>query len=243
MLARAQRLLVGLLILLLAGCSWIPFVGGDGDKPPKRKGPPRIADVVADLPELSLPEAVAAKPTREEVLAAYERVYGLIPDTSDNHAVGKRLADIRMEVGEELDIAGQADPYQSAVALYESLLENTAGEGKDEILYQLARAYDVVGETDRSISYLNRLIAEYPESAYIVEARFRRAEIEFSRSRFREAVRDYGYVAGLGHDTPYWQNATYMLGWARFKLGDLEDGAGGFLRRHRRAARRARRRR
>ena len=59
------------------------------------------------------------KPTRAEVLAAYEKVYGLIPNSTENHAVGKRLADLKMSVGEDLDIDGAENPYQEAVALYE----------------------------------------------------------------------------------------------------------------------------
>jgi tetratricopeptide (TPR) repeat protein len=213
------------LLCLLTGCSWMPFVGGDDNEP---RGP-KIADVVADLPGLELPKAVAARPTQEEVLAAYERVYGLIPDSLENHAVGKRLADLKMNVGEELDIAGDEAPYAAAVDLYESLLANTEGEGRDEILYQLSRAHDLVGETDTSIDYLNRLIAGYPDSQYIVEARFRRAEIEFSRERFREAARDYRFVVQLGDASPYWQNSLYMMGWAEFKLGDIDLSLASFF--------------
>lgn len=212
--------------LTMSGCSWMPFVGKKDGEP---RGP-KIADVVSELPELELPEAVAAKPTREEVLAAYERVYGLIPDSLENHAVGKRLADLKMGVGDDDAVAGAEAPYAAAVDLYETLLENSEGEGKDEILYQLSRAHDLVGETDTSVGYLNRLIAGYPDSAYIVEARFRRAEIEFSRGQYREASQDYRYVAQLGQEeTPYWQNAAYMLGWSEFKLGDVDLSLASFF--------------
>ena len=100
-LHKHQSVLLPLCFLLAGGCSWIPFYP-DGET--AHRGPPRIADIVADLPELEMPQAVAAKPTREEVLAAYDRVYGLIPDVQENHSVGKRLADLKMGVGEDLDI-------------------------------------------------------------------------------------------------------------------------------------------
>jgi TolA-binding protein len=162
-------------------------------------------------------------------LEAYDRVYGLIPDPSQDHAVGKRLADLNMDIGEEQDIAGVDNPYARAVELYETLLANSVGEGKDEIIYQLARAYDIGGRTDEAVAYLNRLIAEYPDSVYIAEARFRRGEIAFSRDNYRTASADYGYVVRLGDTTPYWQNATYMLGWAEFKRGNLEAGLVSFF--------------
>ena len=212
--------------MLSAGCSWMPFFGGDDAA---QDNSPRIADVIKELPELELPTSIAERPSREDVLVAYERVYGLIPDPSENHAVGKRLADLQMGVGEDLDIAGVDAPYASAIELYETLLLTSEGEGKDEILYQLARAHDMVGDTDAAVGYLTRLINDYPGSVYIVEARFRRAEIAFSREDFRGAERDYGFVVARGDASPYWQNATYMRGWAQFKLGDLEDGLVSFF--------------
>lgn len=217
----------GLLLLIavsmmLTGCAW-------KKKNRSRADDGTIAGIIGNLPELTVAQGEPVKPTRAEVLAAYEKVYGLIPDSIENHAVGKRLADLKMSVGEDLDIEGAENPYQEAVALYESLLENSDGEGRDQILYQLARAHDLVGETDAAVGYLNRLIAEYPASTYAVEARFRRAEIAFSAGQFGDAERDYGFVVAQGKDTPYWQNATYMQGWAQFKLGDLDAGLSSFF--------------
>jgi tetratricopeptide (TPR) repeat protein len=207
------------LLLLLGGCAGSNRAG-DGV---------RIADLVEGLPELEVREQAAPKPSQEEVLAAYERIYGLIPNQQHNHAVGRRLADLKMGVGEDRDIAGAEDPYSEAVTLYEDLLASSEPEGRDEILYQLARAHDVEGEADQARDYLDRLIADHPESRFGVEARFRRAELYFSSSRYREAERDYGVVVAEGRETPYWQNATYMQGWSRFKLGDLDDGLGSFF--------------
>ena len=150
------------LLFGISGCSWFNFFGDD-DLPKPEKN--TIARVIHELPEIELPTATVSKPTREEVMLAYERVYGLLPDLAENHAVGKRLADLQMSVGEDKDIEGQDDPYGAAVELYESLLLSSDGEGKDEIIYQLARAYDIVGKTDQAIHYLNRLIMDNPEFA------------------------------------------------------------------------------
>lgn len=215
-----------LILVLLQGCGFGP---SGKDRSTSKRGDAQISDLVADLPELKMSEEVAAKPSRAEVLAAYERVYGLIDDRIENHAVGKRLADLKMAVGEDRDIAGAENPYQDAVALYESLLETSEGEDKDQILYQLARAHDLVGDTEVTVSYLNRLIDNYPQSPYLPEARFRRAEIEFSAEDYRAAQADYGYVVSQGSATPYLQNAIYMQGWAQFKLGDLDAGLSSFF--------------
>ncbi|TNF89451.1 MAG: tetratricopeptide repeat protein, partial [Gammaproteobacteria bacterium] len=64
---------------------------------------------------------------------------------------------------------------------------------------------------------------------YAVESRFRRAEIAFASGQFRDAERDYGLVVAQGKESPYWRNATYMQGWAQFKLGDLDEGLTSFF--------------
>ena len=214
-----------LVAVLLSGCSMIPFVGKKSGKKPSGDD---IASVLAELPELELPTAVAEAPTQAEVMDAYERVYGLIPNARENRSVGKRLADLKMAVGEDRDIAGIEAPYDDAVALYESLLLDEAAAGQDQILYQLARAHDVVGNTEQAVIYLDRLINEHPQSDYAAEAHFRRAEIAFSREQYAAAARDYRFVVDLG-PSPYWQNATYMLGWSNFKQNDLEAGLASFF--------------
>jgi outer membrane protein assembly factor BamD (BamD/ComL family) len=212
-------------MMLASGCSGLPFAGGN----PGAQDRETIASVLTELPDLQLPTAAAERPTQAEVMDAYERVYGLIPDARENYSVGKRLADLKMSVGEDRDIAGAAEPYDDAVALYESLLREGGGDGQDQILYQLARAHDVVGNTDQAVSYLNRLIDDHPGSELLVEARFRRAEIAFSREHYSAASGDYGYVVSLGNTTPYWLNSCYMSGWSNFKLNNLQAGLTSFF--------------
>ena len=55
------------LILLLSGCSWVPFMGKHGDERAKHTGRDDIASVIANLPEVQMPTAVASRPTQVEV--------------------------------------------------------------------------------------------------------------------------------------------------------------------------------
>lgn len=217
-----KRLLAACLSLaLLAGCSWF---GGDEPRKVKPKGP-NLGKVVSRLPDLTLPELEVVKPSRADVMAAYNRVYGMMTDPRENHAVGKRLADLHMDRGQDLDVEGQSDPYLPAVHLYEKLLaDSESTEQIDEILYQLARAYDLAADGAQTLAYLNRLIAEYPASPFIPEARFRRAEIRFSAENYREAAADYAEVVALGEQTPYYRNSAYMLGWSEFKRSRFDEG-------------------
>jgi tetratricopeptide (TPR) repeat protein len=188
-----------------------------------------VDELVDALPALTVPPPRHERPDRAEVMAAYDRIYGRLPDRRQNHSVGKRLADLSMGVGEERDIAGDAAPYEAAIALYESLLDTPDGDAQDEILYQLARAHDLAGRSERSLAYLNRLIDEYPDSRYRVEARFRRAELHFSAERWAEASADYGVVVAAGPESPYWQNANYMRGWSQFKRAELGPSLDSFF--------------
>ncbi len=222
---RELRLLVLLQALLLSvsACSWF----SDDEAIIVRA--PAIADVIRELPEPQFNETRLDPPSREEVMEAYRRVYGVMPDAVENHAVGRRLADLEMAVGEDKDIEGQKEPYRAAIELYETLLANTADEDRDEVLYQLARAHDVVGEGDIAQEYLDQLIDQYPDSQYIAEARFRRAEMLFSAEDYRAAAKDYAFVVDQGGQTPYLRNASYLLGWSHFKLSQLDDALASFF--------------
>ena len=227
----AQVLAIAFATFGLAGCSWLTFGlwGDDGPKQVKQRGP-SIGEVVRELPELELPPAPTYRPTREEVMAAYNRVYGLLPSLGENHAVGKRLADLHMDQGQDLDIEGHESPYDPAVSLYEKLLaENPDAEKRDEILYQLSRASDLTVDGERTLDYLNRLIADHPDSPYMAEARFRRAEMRFSAEDWKAAAEDYGYVVSVGEATPYYRNASYMLGWSEFKRSRFDEGLHQFF--------------
>ena len=223
--------LLCIITLLLGGCSILPFMGDDEDRPQriKAKGP-KMGRVVAGLPELKLPQVPAVELTRDDVMAAYNRVYGQLGTTAENYAVGKRLADLHMEIAEEADIDGASAPYEIAIDRYETLLaEDAHAEQADAILYQLARGHDLASNPDRALDYLNRLIASHPDSVFIPEARFRRAEIRFSAERYKDAAEDYTFVVNLGEQTSYFRNATYMLGWSEFKRMRFDEGLAQFF--------------
>ena len=64
------------LTTVLSGCSFLTFglLGGDDkDEPKVKRG--TIGKMVSRLPELELPETATIKPTRDEVMAAYNRVF------------------------------------------------------------------------------------------------------------------------------------------------------------------------
>ncbi|MEM7079510.1 MAG: tetratricopeptide repeat protein [Pseudomonadota bacterium] len=219
---------MALIVFSLSGCNMLGLGDDEAPRKIKSKGP-TLGQKLTRLPDLELEQVAQRKPTRAEVMAAYNRVYGLLADGAQNHAIGKRLADLHMDVGQDKDIEGADEPYGDAVALYEKLLVDNTAEGTDAILYQLARAHDLSGRVERMRVYLDRLIDEFPDSDYVPEARFRRAELRFSAEDYRAAADDYQYVVQLGGATPYYRNASYMLGWAEFKRMRFDEGLTQFF--------------
>src|SRR5207302_5917931 len=83
-----------------------------------------------------------------------------------------------------------ADPEGplEAIALYNRLLtEYPSYKNSDQVLYQMARAYDELGRTDEAIETMERLSRTNPHSAHLDEVQFRRGEYFFTRRRFRDA--------------------------------------------------------
>jgi len=225
-----RPLLVLLMVLLVAGCGLFrdSSLYGKGTK---------LSKEIAGLPELNLePIAIADGKvkdliaTEEEILAAYRAVYGKVGDPDQNRELGKRLADLELARAEMLVADGDsAKPFASAVDLYEGLLSASSdSEDRDSLLYQLAQANDMAGDSEQTLGYLNELIADFPDSPHVLEARFRRAEMRFSNGDFNGAVDDYSEVTQAGDSTKYWLHASYMLGWSLFKRTDLEAAADQF---------------
>jgi len=233
---QVQRLLLNRVLLVLLALSLVSGCGlfrgsnwsGQGTK---------LSKEIAQLPELDL-EPIAIEngtvkdllATEEEVLAAYRAVYGKVGDPDQNRELGKRLADLELARAEMLIAEGDsAKPFSSAVELYEGLLSASVDtDDRDTLLYQLAQANDMAGDSDATLGYLNELIADFPDSPYVLEARFRRAEMRFSSGNFGGAVDDYAEVTAAGDATKYWLHASYMLGWSPFKRTDLEEAAEQF---------------
>ena len=123
--------------------------------------------------------------------------------------------------GAETQPAGPVD----AIALYEKLLkEYPSYQNSDQVLYQMARAYDELGKSEKAMEIMDRLIRANPHSDHLDEVQFRRGEFFFVRRKFRDAENAYAAVTGLGAGTQYYELALYKLGWTLYKQ-DLYDEA------------------
>src|SRR3989454_766567 len=119
-----------------------------------------------------------------------------------------------------------ADPEGplEAIALYNRLLtEYPSYKNSDQVLYQMARAYDELGRTEEAIDTMERLIRTNAHSSHFDEVQFRRGEYFFTRRRYRDAESAYSGVASLGASSQFYELALYKLGWTLYKQEFYEN--------------------
>jgi len=119
---------------------------------------------------------------------------------------------------------------REAIAIYEQLLTQYPDyERADQVLYQMARAYDELGETEEAMAITDRLIAEYGYSKYLDEIQFRRGEYFFTRRRFREAEQAYQVITDRAAESEFYELALYKLGWSLYKQEFYEEALHQYL--------------
>jgi TolA-binding protein len=135
---------------------------------------------------------------------------------------------------EELPVPGvenleRADARE-AIALYQKLLaEYPRYERNDQVLYQMSRAYEELGQVDEAMQVMDRLVREYPKSRYIDEVQFRRAEYFFTRRHYLDAEDAYKSVVDMGGQSSFYQLALYKLGWTFYKQELYEEALDRYM--------------
>lgn len=127
---------------------------------------------------------------------------------------------------EELERGGARE----AIALYRKLLDNyPLYQGNDQVLYQLCRAYEELGQTEEAMAVMDRLVRDFPQSSYLDEVQFRRAEFFFVRKRYLDAETTYKSIVAMGAGSSYYELALYKLGWTFYKQELYEEGLHRFI--------------
>jgi len=211
-----KKLITALVCLHLGAC----VVNETRDQVDKRK------TTLGDL----LPIYVAASNDitpvgTEELMNAYD---GLLKHSDNPEVLAEasvRKANLALTLQDQLaqnaEESGNDDfipNYDESIAAYEQSLSSYPNkEGNDEVLYMLAKSYDLAGKPAQTLNALNRLVSQYPDSKYMVEAQFRRGDYLFSLGQFKPSQDAYQYVIDNGERTAFYENAVYMHGWTLFK--------------------------
>lgn len=202
------------------------LLGGCASQEPKTLGALRYE------PEPE-PPAETASASHEQVRAEYEDLLTMVEDEQIREQIQRRIGDVYMMEGEKSQLEAKADPgksyYLEAIKSYREILEKYPNSPDNaEILYQLAKAYDMEGDQQEALAMLRELTTRHPNYKNSAEANFRKGDILFNLGGYREAERAYE-VASQYEGSNFYLNAHYMLGWSQYKQLRFRDALGNFI--------------
>jgi tetratricopeptide (TPR) repeat protein len=197
---------------------------GDGKPKPKSMPAPESAKAPVSTPARTPNKAAAvAKAGRGESDQEFEKrttAESKIPASGDAAATP---ADVP---GAD---AAPKGPLE-AIKLYKKLLaEYPQYKDSDQVLYQMARAYDELGRTEEAMETMERAIKANPNSVHFDEVQFRRGEYFFTRRKFRDAENAYSAITNLGAHSSYYELALYKLGWTFYKQDLYEEAVQNYM--------------
>lgn len=145
----------------------------------------------------------------------------------------RRLGDLNIEAGENERMAGEASLIDAqgaeAIRLYSSLLQSYPDYPRnDQVLYQLARAYETTGQPEKALASLDDILRRYPRSPQMDEVQFRRGELLFSARQYRPAQDAYAFVLSKGESSSFLTQSLYKHGWSLFKQGLNDESLPSF---------------
>jgi tetratricopeptide (TPR) repeat protein len=195
-----------------------------GDAKPKPMPAPESAKAPASKPASTPNKAGAvAKAGRGESDQEFEKrttAESKIPASSNSAATPTEVP------GSD---AAPKGPLE-AIALYKKLLkEYPQYKDSDQVLYQMARAYDELGRTEEAMETMERAIKANPNSVHFDEVQFRRGEYFFTRRKFRDAENAYSAITNLGARSSYYELALYKLGWTFYKQDLYEEAVQNYM--------------
>jgi TolA-binding protein len=179
---------------------------------------PEVAKVAGAPPE----QALAHIPAHDESEADFEK-RATMSQPVDSMAAA---ADTPVAGADDLDRAGARE----AIALYRKLLDDyPLYERNDQVLYQMSRAYEELGQVEEAMAVMDRMVREYPRSRYVDEVQFRRAEYFFVHRRYLDAENAYTSIVDTGVSSSFYELALYKLGWTFYKQELYEDALRRFI--------------
>jgi len=144
----------------------------------------------------------------------------------------RRLGDLNLDAGEvermEKEVTAIDMQGAEAIRLYSTLLKAYPNYGRnDQVLYQLARAYETTGQPEQALATLDRIVQKYPQSPQLDEVQFRRGELLFSAKRYADAERAYAIVTRFPNSA-FYEQSLYKHGWSLFKQSMTEESLPSF---------------
>src|SRR3984893_396533 len=145
----------------------------------------------------------------------------------------RRLGDLNLDAGEvermEKEVTAIDLQGGEAIKLYGTLLKAYPDYARnDQVLYQLARAYETTGQPEQALATLDRVVQHYPNSPQMDEVQLRPGGLPLSWKRYVEAEKAYAVVIQRGKSSQYYEQSLYKHGWSLFKQSLTEESLPSF---------------
>jgi tetratricopeptide (TPR) repeat protein len=215
---RCARAAVAMLSVMTASLALCPIAQPRGDQPPQA---PTIQDLESHPAQVVPGSEVSASDSA--AMASYQKFLALhATDPKLRAEALRRLGDLNLDAGElqrmESELSSIDVHGAEAIKLYTALLSIYPDyEHNDQVLYQLARAYDTTGQPEQALHTLDLIVERYPNANDIDEVQFRRGELLFSGRRYPEAQQAYAAVIARGAASPFYVQSLYKSGWSLYK--------------------------
>jgi tetratricopeptide (TPR) repeat protein len=196
------------------------------------KKAPTIRDLQSKSVEVRKDNKVSA--TSSKAMENYRRFLELQKTDPELRAEAmRRLGDLNLEAGEldrmESEVTSIDLQGGEAIKLYSTLLKAYPNYPRnDQVLYQLARAYETTGQPEQALATLDRVVKQYPQSPQLDEVQFRRGELLFSAKQYAPAQDAYNVVIRRGSSSAFYEQSLYKHGWSLFKQSLSEESLPSF---------------
>lgn len=187
---------------------------------------------------IDLAEPQGALPVQEDTARQYYQEFlSITTDYTMYSTALRRLADLQLKVGEQQlsgdtqkDIEVGQRETQASIRLYTTYLETHPNHpNNDQILYQLAKAYELNGQPQKSLEVLDRIMHFYPNTVYRDEVQFRRGEMLFLLKRYTSAEQAYADIINNNPASIYYEKALYKFGWTKFKRNQYREALSAYF--------------
>lgn len=185
----------------------------------------RLADLA-----LEDKQALLAEGADDDLLKEAVAVVAVIPQQDKPEPKSNTEQEVDRVLDSDIDQSLAQENVGSAIHQYERLLSLYPDyAGNDRVMYQLARAYELNGELEKTLEMLTRLVTLYPKLPNLDELQFRRGEILFTFRDFEGAEKAYGNVLAYSAVGTFYERALFKHGWSVFKQGDTQRSLASYF--------------
>ncbi len=221
----SRLILLVLHLILLNACSTSP----------RQPVTPTLGDIKTVQPAI---EYSTTEIGTVDLIQSYKELLKIAnTEKQDDGATLKRLSDISLEHSiDDLLSEDEATIQQGKLLAKEAikgyqdyLIQFPNKPDNDEVLYQLAKVYDINGQIKQAFNTLLELDKKHPDSKYIAEVKFRIAEYYFANGVYSYAKEYYKNIINRHTQTKFYRNALYKYAWSLMKNNDNEASVYAFL--------------